>query len=259
MSRIYFHSRDGSEAEITGSERAYFGMYCSSLMIEALQWAIHDCVDYPSPFRKALPDHYANSYPPSKYQRDDSPFEESLRTALRVGFDMNIKLDDDTEANPFTVSLNTAIAVGSNPIILAARLHGQCEIHTWVSGPNRAWLADIIEHGRKTMFLRDNQGWESVLDLLRQSDKSPIVTSYSVTESFPNPSVANWKPPIDKNGQPNHDAWYDLSYEDQWDLAFAGLTKNQWLEMKPGNWSTYHFGNGLNAYQVASRLVELYS
>jgi hypothetical protein len=40
-----------------------------------------------------------------------------------------------------------------------ARLHGQCEVHGWVAGKNRAWLADIIETGRETAILRDDMGW----------------------------------------------------------------------------------------------------
>ncbi|GAA4304598.1 hypothetical protein GCM10023178_11830 [Actinomadura luteofluorescens] len=28
-----------------------------------------------------------------------------------------------------------------------ARLHAQCELHGYVEGPNRAWLADVIDQG----------------------------------------------------------------------------------------------------------------
>src|SRR5690606_31251558 len=45
------------------------------------------------------------------------------------------------------VSLNTALDTGSDALRLLARLHGQCELHCWVDGPNRAWLADIIVAG----------------------------------------------------------------------------------------------------------------
>ena len=35
-------------------------------------------------------------------------------------------------------------------------------------------------------------GWENVAALLRNRDDAPVVCSYSVTDSFPNPTIARW-------------------------------------------------------------------
>ena len=88
----------------------------------------------------------------------------------------------------FTLAL---IAVGG-PLRLSARVHGSCEIHGWVDGPNRAWLADVVEEGLASGVLRyayqtQYENWPGVVALLRRTSRPPVVMAYSVTESFPNP------------------------------------------------------------------------
>jgi len=121
------------------------------------------------------------------------------------------------------VHLNTALATGSDPVRLAAKLSGW--EHVWVDGPDRAWLADVIdeglEHGpfRRGMWYVDavggghvaeghpdrkwsSQGWEDVTAFLRDRDNEPVVTEHSTGDSFPDRVLAGWKPVVDPRWVP---------------------------------------------------------
>jgi hypothetical protein len=211
-----------------------------------------------------------------------------IHTRLRVGFGFDEPLKwKGQPLQAFSLILNTACQVGSDAVKLAARLHGQCELHAWVDGPNRAWLADIIQAGlhsgvfRKGIWYQDvpngpkdkwsDQGWGDVIALLRERDDEPVVTSYSVTDRFPNRSLTTWNPPpMPENWKPQfweaedwaaqsgeeraeyydehaQDLWYELPVEEQWRLAMDGLRADtaSGLEMKPDNWQTFRFRHEL--------------
>jgi hypothetical protein len=121
--------------------------------------------------------------------------------------------------------LNTVLVVGNDPLCLYARLHGQCEIHAYVEGPNRTWLANVIRDGLEYGVYRPEAGWESVVTLLRNREDEPVVTSYSICESFPNRDVADWVPPGEANedDDAHEDAWYDLDADERWRLAMTAL------------------------------------
>ena len=171
MSRIYFHSLS-CESEVFGSERAFMGHLVSDMFLSALGV---DSFDFPPSNPHVLrtildPAHYTAKH-------TGREFSDSLSTALRVGMDSSILRVDGEAVNVFSATLNTAIVMGSDPIILSARLHGQCEIHTYVEGSNRRWLAGIIEQGRKSGIFRADSGWEDVIEHLRERDDEPVVTS----------------------------------------------------------------------------------
>jgi len=163
--------------------------------------------------------------------------------------------------NTFNMSLNTAISIGNDVIKLFARLHGQCEIHAYVSNKNKKWLANIIQQGLDIKLLRENSGWENTIKLLNNDDETDVVTSYSVCEQFPNREIAHWFPKIPMQTlksemNPNIQdeiqdqiemQWYNLPKDTQWDLAIKGLKKkpNKLLELKPDNWNDVRFGTNL--------------
>jgi hypothetical protein len=179
---------------------------------------------------------------------------------MLAGFGATFHLPDGTQANVFETTLNTAVVMGSDHIRLLAKLHGQCEIHAYVEGPNRAWLADIIEQGIKDKVLRVWEkdfygGWPAVVELLRSRDDEPVVTSYSVTEQFPNRFVASehgsWDATLD------NDRWYDLSDAEQWQFAMDGLRKQNesaHLEIKPETFAQQGYGNGMSGFDIVSML-----
>lgn len=234
MSRIYFHSQHGT-AEVSGRERAHFGTFCSSLLLVSMR------LDraYPSDaalYRRMLPaDHYTQN------GTDDS-FLHAFKTWLCVG---DGTFGIQTKAEPFTSALNTACVVGGDAVKLMARLHGQCEVHAYAEGPNRAWLAEIIERGRKANILRSGLGWEATIELLRARDDEPVITSYSVCEGFPNPSIAGWRD--DRDG----DGFWELPEAERWDRALGGLrASGGGLEMTPDNWRDFYFGDGVSGFDI---------
>jgi len=247
MSRIYFHNIE-DEATVRGSERAHFGV-----TINHFAWAFLDGLAFDFPPTK--PSMLRSIFPPGHHVHQSNDFERDAEVTFNVGFEDYVLLHG-RKVELFGLKLNTALALGNDVLKLAARLHGQCEIHTYVEGENRAWLASIIEQGRASGFLRPDMGWESVISLLRQSDDSPVITSYSVTEQFPNPVVADYDPPLYDDGEQNWDAWYDLPDDVQWEMALDGLRKKSaGLELTPKTWDRFVFNDGMNICQFVNELL----
>lgn len=248
MSRIYFHSEHGT-AEVRGSERAHMGRLCGDLFNVMLGLDHDDDYDgHPSIYRGLLiPNHYLT--------QTRNNFISSLKTALSVCM-RDVFQIKGKPVDIFSAQINTALRVGNDILKLIARLHGQCEIHCWVAGENREWLASIIERGVSAGLLRETEewqsGWSSVVKLLRSRTDCAVVTSYSVCAWFPNAHVASWTPPVDSDGGENYDAWYDLPRDEQWRLGLIGLKQKPLLEMKPDNWESYYCGDGLDAFSIMS-------
>lgn len=197
------------------------------------------------------PDHYLHNS-----NRRGLHFESDLRTVLRAGMGEPVFQIDGRSVDEFGLALNTAIVAGSDPVRLLVRLHGQCEIWAWVDGPHRAWMAGLIEQGLSMGVMRRHVqdgwsiGWEKVVDLLRVSSDSPVVTSYSVTNDFPAEELV---PEI------HEDAWWDLPYAERWDLAMAVLRAESESdpassrEMRPDHWASYRFRPGLTGFDIRDR------
>jgi hypothetical protein len=189
MSRVTFHSVDG-DAELRGSERAYAGGVTSDMTLSMLR----DSFGGRERYERLVPaDHYLRNG-----TIKDEHWMDSFKTWWNVGFDSATFDFDGYRPSPWQIILNTALVMGSDAIELLARIHATCEVHGYVEGEHREWLADIIEVGREDRVLRANQGWEDVMALLRKTDASPVVMSYSVCEGFPNAGLAKdaglWTP-----------------------------------------------------------------
>lgn len=250
MSRIYFHSRHG-EAAVLGSERAWFGN-----LVDRFGIAMLDTRQHYDLIAAVMPDRHFEALIPAARA-------DALGLALRFNDDPLVVDGKPYEA--FSIMLNTVLAYGNDSMRFVARMHGQCEMHAWVAGENRAWLADIIEAAPSTIC-RADQGWEAAVALLRERDDEPVVTSYSVTESFPNPYDSDWmdgygddyrtlseaqQSAFDERG----DAWYELPNDEKWDRGLAWLSKTGGgLEMKPDDWATMRFRHNLDALQFIDML-----
>lgn len=224
MSSIAFHSPSG-EARVRGWERASFGVLTDDLCAKFM------LSNYPS---------------------------EADRAALRelcgveVGRDPALFLRHDWKPW-FTIALNTTLRVGSDPIKLAARIHGQCEVHCWVAGKNRTWLAGIMEQGREIGFYREDSGWEAVISLLRSREDEPVVLSYSVCDSFPNSNQL--EAPEGADPEAGSDWFYDLPPQEAWDRAFAALVESDGgLELTPDHWGDFYFSPNESAFEWRARL-----
>lgn len=234
MSRIYFHSPSG-DAALLGSERAYMGWLCASLALGVFEPHVYGSAE-------VLARVWRHPYPTA------ATFPDAFSTHVRIGGDrIPFTLRDGREADMFSVNLNTALVLGNDAVRLCARLHGQCELHAWVAGEHRAWLAGIIDAGRRDRVLRENQGWEGVAAFLRANSEEPVVTSYSVTDSFPSAFCAGITDDVER------DAWYNLPPEAQWRSAFDGLTASGGgLQLRPDRWTYdgFYFEHGENAFTV---------
>jgi hypothetical protein len=138
--------------------------------------------------------------------------------------------------------LNTAMAVGSDAVKLAARLYGQCEINCWVDGSHRAWLASVIQSGLDAGLYRPNLGWEDVRKLLLARDDCPVVVSLG--EAFP----ASWMSRGAGAGGPDaEEEWETLPAEEQWRLGLQTIHARSvyQLEIRP-DWAPYRFGHNLS-------------
>lgn len=272
MSRVYFHSQSDGTAEVWGAERAMFGGRINDLLLQSLGLV----EKFPDREEKHViwyivpDDHYSKRSRTGWGASETSNFVSSISTAISVDFADKSLLSyyDGQTLRPvstFTLALNTALAMGSDIMKFAARIHGQCEIHAYVEGRNRKWLAGIIQHGLDIGFLRTTAHWDTAIELLLKRDTEPVVTSYSVCDSFPNQGVAKnaglytippyIDPKTGEEGELDWDAWYDVPNDKQWDLCLKALRKDKGTEMSPRRWSydKFHFGSQpVTGYQVSA-------
>ncbi|MFI7608750.1 hypothetical protein ACIBTV_27070 [Micromonospora sp. NPDC049366] len=232
MSRLYFHSPSG-EAELPGSEFAWLEHLARGPAIAAWDFEHTDVVDRIARILAMVPEvpdgEHGSNYLHTGLRaaqaeerankaaygawRPGQPLlglavsnehrrllVRSLRTRLNVdGVDLHVA---GVKLHSRNVELNTAIAAGSDPIRLAAKLAGWGPGHVWVEGRHRSWLASVIEEGLaggmfRRRFRRGDKpdgelltaGWEQVVEFLRARDDEPIVTAHSVYEDFPNPTT----------------------------------------------------------------------
>ncbi len=234
MSRVYFHSESG-QAELLGSERAHMGLLIGDIFVATLRVAIeNDTPSCPSPLRNVVND---------GWWTQDFPRNMPLACRSLMSDELRFVVDGKSH-DPWQVSLNTALVIGNDVLKMFARIHGQCEIHAYVLGPNRNWLAGIIDTGLSKGLCRKGQGWEGVTNLLRRCDDRPVVTS-SVCDRFPNSCVAGWSD--DNDG----DDWYNLAFSRRWEMAFSRLEQSdQCVEITPKDWDDFTFGGGLDAFRL---------
>lgn len=242
MSRIFFHSPSERTVGLLGSERAYMGIVCADIACGIIRPDV--CYDR----LRALisPSHYMareDRTGPGWLNRWSMNYATAFRTVTGNGLIAWKGVDVDT----FQLQLNTVLAVGNDVLRLMARLHGQCEIHAYVEGADREWLAAIIERGRETALLRPTVGWESVIDLLRRHDDEPVVTSYSVCGGFPGRAGYTGCP----HDEAALDAWLGAPPDLQWERGMAWARAHApRLQPDKWGWPDYYFGSGLTVFDI---------
>lgn len=284
MSRVYFHT-PSAEAELLGSERAHLGGLCNDLTRGLL-----DVQNNHERLREFLPDdgmHAAYpSWPGPDYFARFQQWRMSAEMRITGPLDENAFIWKGKPVSAFSLVLNTAVRVGNDAVKLAARIHGQCEIHCWCEGKDRAWLAGIIDQGLALGVFRKSlapgnpdgsrgepykMGWEDVTALLRSRDDEPVVMSYSVCDGFPSRYEAGWEPPAGADLRPEwcsdeyweslndseraryraEEGWERLSDVERWEAAMPVLrAKGGGLRLDPADWDGFSFGHGLSVLDM---------
>lgn len=188
------------------------------------------------------PSHELREIPLSRVTSPRRWLDGYARQLQNIIFDDPIVTHRGHQIRPLTLLLNTAMDTGSEPLRLAARLIGQSEINTWVDGPNRVWLADVVAEGLKSGTYRSGRGWEEVQNFLRAHDDHPTVVSFS--DTFPTWCTARLRT---ADGEYLHDdvaveTWEGLTPAEQWTHGIEDLRSRatDLLEMTP-NWANYRF------------------
>ena len=245
MSAIFFQSRE-REVVISGTERAFFGMHVRDAFWNLLKYQA-----YENSMKQSI---LRSLWSP---RSEDLGFDRTYARKLEVHLGVYGKITWEGKiVDPFPWQLNTAYQLGADFVKLAVRIHGQCEIHAFVEYENAEWLSDIIQEGLKHSFFRD-PNWNDVCDLLVNAE-GPVVTSYSVTDSFPNINVIDRKKVPGKYIKVGDDGdwFYDLPDELQWEACISGIRKEKGLEIKPKGWDDFYFGTNLNAIKIVKKLLE---
>jgi len=246
MSAIYFHSQSEDTVRLNGSERAYMSGLIHNVFWTSFQPVI-EYGDIRHWSRQVLP---KDCYVLKEYVGKLS-YENTLNTFIGANGTKNLFWQGEA-IELFALCLNTAYILGGDTMKLICRLHGQSEIHCYVEGANRKWLADIMAQGRELSILREDEGWEDVIELLRKRDDEPVVCSYSVCESFPNPNASDWEhaesldEDEDEDEDNKYEAWGKLSDDEQWASGMSYLRRSIGLEIRPDDWSEFHYSTGPN-------------
>jgi hypothetical protein len=251
VSTLYFHSPSGT-AEVRGTEAHHMRNLVHDLTLGLLR--IRWDKDIDRMLQLLPPDHSMRII-----KRDQlAPWAEMFGTYWRTSSEDFVWRGHCL--NSFEISLNTALAIGGWPLWLVARLAGQAELHAWVDGPNRKWLAGIIDDGLQAGLFRDGAGWDGVTALLRDRDGEEVVTSYSITGGFPDSDLAKWDRPVMPEGchAENFEfvvesAWAGMSDAERWTAGMAGLRADTGnLELSPDEEKDRRFGCGVTAFDLTA-------
>jgi hypothetical protein len=251
MSRLYFTDSHG-EAELKGSEKAHM----RGLAFD-LGWGMmapHYVTEIERLGELIKPGHYLANHSP---ERGYVGWAEGLRISMSLDNGDFLSFRGHP-INGHNTIMNTAAKVGNDVIKLAVRLHCQAELNCWVDGPNREWMADIMQRGLDLGIFRtglwnsgrggtpywSDQGWGEVIPFLRERDDDPVVVSYSVTgESLG--ELARGDMPFEE--------WDALGQEERWALSLKAVRESDDnLEMSPADWPHFYFDHGITALDLVS-------
>jgi hypothetical protein len=261
MSRLYFHSPSGT-AELHGSEREWFGHIVRGVASAA--WAIDDSATRLAQVERiiglipeASSTDFRRDLRAARAARASCLYGSDIRAELRLNSTLKTYLQGygtlrvaGRDLSARDVARNTALVAGSPAVQLAAKLDGYGEMHCWVDGPDRAWLAGVVEQGLDVGIFRrgfwfaprpcdsdpaaqpdrqwSDQGWDGVIAHLRSRSDEPVVCSYSICDPFPNRDAAEaggWRP------TPLPDGWVP-----DWAVTDG---RNEWDAMPPDHQADY--------------------
>lgn len=251
MSHITFAS-ENLEARVSGPEMARMHLLCGDLL-KASVGRLYDSKESPSWLRKYLPpDFYALG-------SVGAEFDQLARNWL--GRYESYLLIAGERISCRALALNTAMAIGNDAIKFVARMNAQCELHCYVRGRNRAWLADIIARGYEARILRFGMGWEGAIHILRADSRDAVILSYSVTDPFPDMQMVYERDLWGENAlgdEERRTEWEGLPRGRRWMLGLQALYESEsGLELKPDGWDNYYFESGVTAFDLTPDLFAI--
>ena len=173
MSAIYLHTEADDPVRISGAERGWLGGIVDAASLASVQ------LDQ-GRLRRLWKEKDPDLLWVMRATRGD-PHRISYNVGGETVWDAG-----GGEHNAFHVALNSAMAFGGPHVRLAARLHGQCEIHCYVEDVQRHFLARKIEDATSCGIFRAGVGWEEAVARLREVRHfGAAVFSYSTTRNFP--------------------------------------------------------------------------
>lgn len=257
MSSLSFESRNGT-VEVSGSELFQAHHLTTQVTLDALSVS-------------------ANKYVLYEVLNEKELIQDPAMLAVHLGVFIasdgaTFNMAGETVTSEY-LKYNTAMETGDDGMRFMTRIAAQSEMQTYVEGPNRAWLADIIENASEEL-VRPGNGWDKVIALLRSRDDEPVVTSYSVSGAFFDKGSSDWRynwlqenyPNLDtlesyEYGSAEDESWntfYELPSDEKWSICIdwlRNISANETLgrEMKPETWVDYRFGFNTT---TASELLE---
>jgi hypothetical protein len=138
----------------------------------------------------------------------------------------------DPASSVLNVHTNTVLAAYGDHVALAVRLATQHPDCMLIEAADRAWLADLIDTGRRTptpaeaahasgnLPLFSDPGWGGVIELLRADDKDPVVMEHSDGDRFPSQIWAG--EPGQDRGEARH-WWKNAHAQHRWEASEKGL------------------------------------
>lgn len=276
MSRVYFHSPSG-EAELWGGERHWLGSFCGDLAR-----GFFDVVHDHEKIGALCSGPGYLQYPGTQNLEKFWAWQKSALLSLTSSVSDDFMSWKGHRIPSWHLVLNTVCRTGSDAAILAARIHSQCEIHCYVEGPDREWLAGLVDAGLESGVFRNLapykavHDWHEVTDFLRSRDDEPVILSYSVCEQFPDPDVIGYRAPeampgeefqpswcddelwesLDQRGRLEYhegEAWNRLADAERWELGLAWLRGlDDGRRLQPSDWRNVRFGCGLSILDITA-------
>lgn len=262
MSTVYFHFGEGETLGLRGMERAAMDFHVRNIAIGVTRlttvmsesWDDRDAQQH---FGRYL-----------GIESEDDPRVKGLAQsiALNLGgvLDRPLFSWKGKEISTWSLGLNTALAVGSDPIRLCAKIHATCEIHGFFEGKDRDWFAGLIEEGLEERVFRKgfensqgermSMGWTELTEQLRKSDEHPVVMSFSVTDGFPDPPE-DWRPEF--TGDERWGQWAELDSHERFYLALAEIRKDEHQKpIGPETLRKYRFAHDLSMLDLMANDIE---
>jgi hypothetical protein len=213
MSRIYFHTKNHPDVEVSGREAHLLHYLDKQIGIGLLYTKLSGYSFEEIPFNTWIKIK-GHEHELLKCHLNSEEVSDIILTLEVSMFNDSsyIKYKDNwLKSWAWFLSMNSIY--GSDVMKLIGQMSAQMEIYAHVRRENFQWFTDLIKKGLEQQILREGMGWNDVIQICDLTDVDLMVMSYSVCEGFPNAGLVGLDP----------DVFYDLLPNEQWDLCTENL------------------------------------